>query len=200
MKKVLKYSEIKELLNGMLQKGMPINELEHFLLEFIEENPSDTLKYKKAFFALIKDIDLKKAVVYGEDIIKQEQDPKFIKVLAVRYKRLGLDKKYDLYINHKVPVAEFKNKIDEIKNKEEDFGIVEKYIKSFIETYPYLENQANKIVFSKLKDLYTKDVLPYGEKVIQKEKDNYGFMKVLANRYKRIGNIQRAEEILSMVM
>jgi len=182
----------------MLQEGASIEEMEKGLERMIYDNPNDAIKYKKAFFALVKDVDLELAIKYAEDVIKEEQDPKFMKVLAVRYKRAGDNKKYEYYMDKKIPLLELQQTIQNFIDTHESFETIEAYIRSFKNEHTALENMIDKVVFSKLKDIYTKEVLPYGEAVVSKEYD-VKFIKVLATRYKRVGDQRRHDELLAII-
>lgn len=58
----------------------------------------------------------------------------------------------------------------------------------------YNKNVLNKIAFSLLKDNYMKIAVLYGEEVLKVEKD-VKFMKVLATRYKWLGNLKKYREL-----
>ncbi len=194
--KVLKYSEVKEKFNAML-KDHSVEEIEKELIAMIAGNPSDSLKYKKSFFSLIKDMDPTLAFKYGEKIIKEEEDPKFMKVLAVRYKRIGGNTKYDALMNKKIPMTIFKNELDEFVHNKVPFDEIEEHIDLFISQHPKLKLPAYKVAFSKLKDAYTTEAVKYGEEVIKKEQDPK-FIKVLAARYRKIGDLKKYEILNSL--
>jgi hypothetical protein len=193
----IKYSDIKEHLNQMFISGKTFSEVEEKLHNMISENPQDELKYKKAFFTLTKDTYTKQAILYGEDVIKEENDPKFMQVLAVRYQRIGDLKKYNTLIKHKIPMAEFRSKLQIFVKEKPPFFMIETHIKNFLNENPHLKIPAKKMVFSVLKDVYTEDVVVYGKKVLEEEKDPK-FIKVLAVRYKRIGEIDMYNKLMSI--
>lgn len=197
MKKVLKYGEVKEKFNEMLRENSPVEEIEKELIAMMNDNPSDSLKYKKAFFALIKDIDLKLAIKYGEEVLKEEEDPKFMKVLSVRYKRIGKNAKYNALMMQKIPLTTLKIELDEFIKENAEFIAIERHINDIVDNYPNLELSVYKVAFSKLKDAYTSEAVKYGEKVILQEKDPR-FIKVLAARYKKIGDSKRYEILNSI--
>lgn len=175
-----------------------LENIEKELINMISDNPSDSLKYKKSFFVPSKDIDLELAIKYGEEVLKEEQDPKFMKVLAVRYKRIGNDLKYNNLMSRKIPMEILKNKLDEISNEKVSFEAIENYIKLFIDRFQELELDTYKVAFSKLKDIYVNEAVRFGEEVIKKEQDPK-FIKVLATRYKKIGNLERYETLNDMI-
>ena len=197
MEKVLKYKQVKEKFREMIERNISIEDIEDELKSMITLNPSDTLKYKKAFFSLIKDIDLELAVKYGEEVIKIEDDPKFMKVLAVRYKRLGQHAKYNAFVFKKIPMTIFKQELDEFIMKKASFTQIKEHIEYFVDSYQELELLANKVAFSKLKDTYTSEAVKYGEEVIKQEQDPK-FIKVLASRYRKIGDLKRYESLNSL--
>jgi len=192
----MRYNDIKLILEKSL-KEKSIDEVEKILKDMIENDKPNSLKYQKAFFSLIKDLDLKKAIEYGEEIILVEEDPKFLKVLAVRYKRNGDIKKYNSLSNKKIPLLELKQTLKIYSKDLEKWTNIEDYINDFIENNSHLKKDIYKIVFSILKDSHTVYAIEYGEKVLEYEK-NFSFIKVLANRYKRLGNISRYQELLEL--
>ncbi len=198
MKKKLKYHEIKNILADMQKEGVHTEEIEKFMLEHIEENPINALNYKKAFFSIIKDIDLKLAVKYGEEVIKEYTDVKFINVLATRYKKLGNHIRHAALTTQKIPTINFKSELNKRLNEHQSSQKLMQYIDTFIETYPHLEHSINKIAFSQLKDIHTKEAIKYGEKVIQKEQ-NPKFMLVLASRYKKLGKIKEHDKLYEIL-
>jgi len=193
----MKYIEIKMELEELLDV-YELEKVEFLLNQMIENDLKNALKYKKAFFSLIKDINLEKAIQYGEDISSVEEDPKFLRVLAIRYKRIKNFKKYKSLINRKIPLLELKQQLEIYMKNHEDWKIIENYVYNFKKQYQNLEKDINKVVFSKLKDYYTKEVLDYGENVLEYEQ-NPSFIKVLANRYKKIGNVDRYEMLMKII-
>ncbi len=197
MNEILKYSEVKEKFNEMLKETSSIEDIEKELINMINNNPSDSIKYKKAFFALVKDIDLQLAIKYGEEVVKEEQDPKFMQVLAVRYKRIGNNKKYNNLISRKIPILNLKSKIDQLLREQVSFETIENYLKLFIDKFPELKLDTYKVAFSKLKDVYIDQAVKFGEEVLKVEQDPK-FIKVLAIRYKKIGDLERYEVLSNL--
>jgi len=184
------YQKAKEIFKENVIGNNLVN-AEKKLKKLCDKYPENSLKYKKAFFSVIKDIDKKIAVKYGEEIIKEDFDPKFIQVLATRYKWLGNQKRYNQLMNKLSPLPKIKEKLDFFIQEKKTFGSIKKYIDLKIKEYPEYELEIKEIMFSKLKDIYTKEVIPYAEEVLQKKQKNKNFIKVLATRYKRIGDFKK---------
>jgi len=193
----LRYSDVKEFFLEMKEKH-DIEEMENKLLMMCNANPIESVKYKKAFFAAIKDWDLATAVKYGEEIIKVDNDPKFMKVLAVRYKRLGQISKYDSLVNKKIPLIDFKNQLAEYVQSNTNYETIQDFINQTLENNPILQLDINKISFSLLKDKYTSEAIKFAEIVISQIKDPK-FIKVVANRYKKLQDFKRSEELLNLI-
>jgi DICT domain-containing protein len=193
----LRYNDVKEFFLEMKEKH-DIEEMENKLLMMCDANPIESVKYKKAFFATIKDWDLATAVKYGEEIIKVDNDPKFMKVLAVRYKRLGQISKYNSLVNKKIPLIEFKNQLAEYVQSNTNYETIQDFINQTLENNPILQLDINKISFSLLKDKYTSEAIKFAEIVISQIKDPK-FIKVVANRYKKLQDFKRSEELLNLI-
>jgi DICT domain-containing protein len=193
----LRYNDVKEFFLEMKEKH-DIEEMENKLLMMCDANPIESVKYKKAFFAAIKDWDLATAVKYGEEIIKVDNDPKFMKVLAVRYKRLGQISKYNSLVNKKIPLTEFKNRLAEYVQSKTNYETIRDFINQTLENNPTLQLDINKISFSLLKDEYTSEAVKFAEQVISKTQDPK-FIKVVANRYKKLKDFQRSEKLLNLI-
>jgi len=159
--------------------------------------PNESVKYKKAFFATIKDIDKELAVQYGEQVIKEEKDPEFIKVLATRYKWLGNTRRYNQLMNMISPLTPIKEKFNFLIKEKRTFPSIEKYINLKIKELPEYEVEIKELAFSMLKDIYTKDVMKYAEDVL-KEKKNKNFSNVVAARYKRLGQRTKYKKIMGL--
>jgi DICT domain-containing protein len=193
----LRYNDVKEFFLEMKEKH-DIEEMENKLLMMCDANPIESVKYKKAFFAAIKDWDLATAVKYGEEIIKVDNDPKFMKVLAVRYKRLGQISKYNSLVNKKIPLIDFKNQLAEYVQSNTNYETIQDFINQTLENNPILQLDINKISFSLLKDKYTSEAIKFAEIVISQIKDPK-FIKVVANRYKKLQDFKRSEELLNLI-
>jgi len=168
-----------------------VSKAEKELQNLCKKYPENSLKYKKAFFSVIKDIDKKTAVKYGEEIIKEEFDSKFIKVLATRYKWLGNEKRYKQLMNKVSPLPKIREKLDFLVKEKRTFNSIKKFIDLKIKEYPEYELDIKEIAFAKLKDIYTKEVIPYAEEVLNKRQKDEKFIQVLVNRYKKIGDIKK---------
>jgi glycosyltransferase involved in cell wall biosynthesis len=187
--KVLTYNEAKSKFQIILKKtDNDVLETEKELNKQCKKSKKNCLKYKKAFFVLIKDIDLKLAVKYGEEIIQKEFDESFINVLAVRYKRIGNEKRYQQLKNKLSLLPNIRKRLKELLNEERKFHSIEKYINLKISEFPDFELEIKKLSFALLKDIYTKEVIPYGKYVDNLVNDEK-FKKVLEKRKSTIKSV-----------
>jgi DICT domain-containing protein len=121
-----------------------------------------------------------------------------MKVLAVRYKRLGQISKYNSLVNKKIPLIEFKNQLAEYVQSKTNYETIRNFINQTLENNPTLQLDINKISFSLLKDEYTSEAVKFTEQVISKIQDPK-FIKVVANRYKKLKDFQRSEKLLNLI-
>ena len=197
-KKALKYQEVKARFKTQLQESITITDIEKDLLFLCDKFPQRAILYKKAFFVLLKDIDTDIVLKYGEDIVKEEKDLNFIKVLAIRYKRVNNYVKYNalmsqyfqdelLHENRNNELLRMvRDRILELIKEQRTFISIEDYILLKIKQYPDDEIEIKKLFFREIKDIYTKEVLPYGVEVVEKGFADNMFKQVVEKRQKNI--------------
>jgi len=205
------YDEVKNDIKNMLGKDKSIDELEDYIQNLCQKSPKHCIKYKRAFFVMIKDIAPNVAVQYGEDVILEDEDLSFIQVLAVRYKRIGNLTRHDelmlkLQTKETAQQVSIKKKSENLKNDnkttkilktikkrfnefielERKFPSIEKYIHQKIEENPELEFEIKKLAFIIFKDIYTEDVLPYAQELIENNYVDEKFIKVYKKRLEKV--------------
>jgi hypothetical protein len=77
-------------------KKASFSQIKEHIEYFIDSYQELELLANKAAFSKLKDTYTSEAIKYGEEVIKQEQDPKFIKVMASRYRKIGDLKRYEM--------------------------------------------------------------------------------------------------------
>jgi len=185
-----------ELLN--LIKKKELDSIKSLKEKFLKDGYNDIV-LNKIIFSNLKDIDRLMAISYGEKVLEVEEEPKFMRVLATRYKWIGEHKKY-LELSKKIAKIEKKNQLQEIVrtieqyNKNYDIEKIKSYVENIIKQSPELKNSIYKKLFSILKDTYTKEALQYAEEIITPKSDKE-FIKVVANRYFKMGNMQKVQEL-----
>ena len=212
------YDEVKNDIKNMLGKDKSIDELEDYIQNLCQKSPKHCIKYKRAFFVMIKDIAPNVAVQYGEDVILEDEDLSFIQVLAVRYKRIGNLTRHDelmlkLQTKETAQQVSIKKKSENLKNDnkttkilktikkrfnefielERKFPSIEKYIHQKIEENPELEFEIKKQAFIVFKDIYTEDVLPYAQELIDANYVDEKFIKVYEKRALKIKKSKRQQ-------
>jgi len=206
-KKSKSYDEVKNDIKAMIDENRSIDELEQYIQKLCYKSPKYCIKYKRAFFVMIKDIAPQVAVKYGEDVIKEDEDLSFIKVLAVRYKRIGNHQRYNELMNKYFSTKKTNNKtrVEPKVNKKETkilktikkrlnefvglkrkFPSIEKYINQKIKENPNLELEIKKLAFIIFKDIYTEDVLPYAQELIENDYVDNKFIKVYEKRLQKL--------------
>jgi len=187
-KKNLKYIEAKEIFLLLISDSSDIKKAENKLQKLCKMFPEDCIKYKRAFFSVVKDIDTSFAVKLGEEILKKEEDHSFIKVLASSYKKLGDIKRYTELMQKVSPMRIIRKELESLIQKKKSFTVIDKYIALKVKEFPLYNLEIMKLSFSLLKDIYTKDVMPYADRVLAEGSPPENFKKVVALRYKRLGD------------
>jgi len=211
LKKILKksktYDEVKNDLQEMITHNKSMDHLEGYIQDLCLKSPKHCIKYKRAFFVMIKDIAPEIAIKYGEDVINIDEDLSFIKVLLVRYKRIGNIKRYNELISQYFPTEErlvnihknsftfsipkkfssqkFKSTLNKLLEEKTPTDTIISFINQNLNKFPKNKLSIAKTSFSILKDKYTTDSLKYGEIVLEKEQE-ISFLQVFLTRCKKI--------------
>lgn len=214
-KKAPNYEAVKKKFELLVDNKSGVLEIENELLALCKKYPKHTIKYKKVFFVVMKDIATEKAVKYAEDVIKEEENIDFLRVLAVRYKRIGNIERHDQLmekvpttpktINKKVPtvpkkinkklsIIDIRKELEQMLKEKKDYLEIEEYVVRTIKKYPSQKTAIEELTFILFKDVYTRKVVKYAESVLV-EKPSSNLRKVLATRYKQLGNIKRYKEL-----
>ena len=167
------------------------------------ENGYSNLALNRIAFNLLKDTYMSESVIYGEKVVKEENDPRFMRVLATRYKWLGNNKRY----------KELQKDIKKIENSDElrvtldnlekiynENGIdaCEAFIYSSLEKNSTYQNTLYKKFFSIAKDKDTSKALEYAEKIVT-EYTEVKFLEVVIKRYKKVGHYAKAKALENIV-
>lgn len=150
----------------------------------------------RLLFSLLKDSHMKESVQYGEKVIQNEKDIKFMEVLATRHKWLGNKERYKA-------IKQDINKLDQsniigsyYQNLEEiyhSYGVdeAEVYLQQIVSESPKYTNQLYKKFFTIAKDRDLYKALEYAEKVLTVYNDP-AFLSVVIKRYNKIGQKTKA--------
>ncbi|AEI35703.1 hypothetical protein [Francisella salina] len=199
-KKKFSLEDFKSELNNFKTKKAPFFEIEQYILSCINKHPAEEINIEGAVFSELKDAYTKEVLSYGEEFVKANpKNDKYKNVLADRYKKLGNIKRHNELLGIKeLSSNEFKTKLADFKSKKVAFTEIQKYIAEQLKQYPSNEIEIKGAVFSELKDAYTKEVLSYGEEFVKANPKNDRYKNVLADRYKKLGNIKRHNELLGI--
>lgn len=170
--------------HSFLKNGIDLSR--KYLDEICYERPEYSIKYKKVFFGIYKDIATSEVISLGEEIIKKDPDPEFIKVLAVRYKRLGNIYRYEQLL---VKATGRNYLIRSVSKKQielvlENLSISETKIrvKQILIDFPLENLRIYELLFSILKDKYLDIAIEYGMAYFYINPFNIKFITVLENR------------------
>lgn len=94
-KKKYTSKEVKEKFMTFSVKTKHINKAQKYLKKLCKDSPKKCIGYKKIFFTVYKDIETEIAVQMGDEIVEELKDNAFVKVLAIRHKRLGNITRYE---------------------------------------------------------------------------------------------------------
>jgi len=205
-KKSPNYKDVRNIFQKLVDSDN--KDIETHLLILCEKYPIHHIKYKKAFFVVMKDIDAKMAIKYAEEVVANDSnDLSFIQVVAIRQQRIGNIERYieliDLYnqkikqmtiskkmfFRHRFSIEIFKITLLDLidkKNTEE----IKKHIDKEIVNNSKKRIHIARTAFILLKDSYTDIALVYADIVLEKEKD-HKFIQVLYTRAKRIKDKKR---------
>jgi len=199
------YKKIKSKFEKIVLAPNRLVKAEKYLDTLCRRSPLKCLSYKKVFFSVFKDIEVLAAIEVGEELMQDNPKASFVKVLAVRHKRVGnLERYKELLIS-----------IDEVKVKTEDKKIylyntnsivteleqctleqdAIEVIADLIQTFPDKKEDIYKICFSTLKDKYTKVAIIYGKKYIYANPLENRFLEILLKRMQQQNLTQEIDEI-----
>ena len=200
---MMPYQYAKNICIKMVKEKSSICTIDEKLINLCKEKEKYCLTYKKAFFVILKDINTKFAIKYGEEIIEQGcDDLSFIQVLAIRQQRLGNIERYvelielynekikqrsifrKIFLKDRFSMEIFKMTLLNLMNIR-DSEQIQKYIDREMKINRRKSTHIARVSFIMLKDRYIDIALNYGDMVLEKEKDKK-FIQVLYTRAKRI--------------
>ncbi|WP_395166945.1 glycosyltransferase [Francisella salimarina] len=198
-KKKFSLENFKSKLNNFKTKKAPFFEIEQYILSYTNKHPAEKINIGGTVFSELKDAYTKEVLSYGEEFVKANpKNDRYKNVLADRYKKLGNIKRYNELLGIKeLSLEEFKAKLAYFKSKKVAFTEIKQYVDNQIEIHLDHKALICGSVFSVLKDAYTKDVLSYGEEYIKAYPKNDRYKAVLADRYKKVCNLKRSDELLA---
>lgn len=188
--------QVNKQLKLMVEEKEVYASMEKYIDLKIKEFPRLKKEISKIAFSMFKDSHTLEALKYGEDAIDDKTNSKFIKVLAIRYKRLNKINRYNQLMKKIFPPEQIEKQLKKMFEEKRNFSSIQKYIDLKLSEYPKQGELLKRLVFVIFKDRYTKEVLPYAEELLT-ENSSDAFIKVVAIRYQRVANIRRYEELMS---
>lgn len=176
-------------INFLKENSSDIAEIDDFLKCYLESD--DDLEFeiqvKAMVFSEFKDIYTKGVLEYGDFVAsKQPWNKKFNDVLATRHKRVGNIERYGELMGFTFSRKILQDYLEYFKRNKTEFPDILKFIENYANKYSDYKVDIYASFFSVFKDIYTKDVLPYGEYVAKSSPANIKFITVFADRYKKV--------------
>ena len=198
-KKKHDYKKIKLRFEKISLKKDRLKKAKAYLNQLCHDSTERCIQYKKIFFSVYKDLEVKEAIEVGEEIVDYSFDPSFAKVLAVRHKRVGNTKRAnELFIIINGDTTEDKASLNEISYLLKNYKTsedIEKRIEDICTANPNEIMKVYKLSFSTLKDEYVELAVKYGKKYFYNNPEDVKFTNILLNRIKRLELLDDAEEI-----
>ena len=191
---------IENRLLEFLKEKRKFNSIEKYIKLKVREFPNERLGIYKVMFSVLRDLYPEEVLPYIEEVLAEEElSDKFLRVVAVRYKRIGAFIRYNELVAQINPVQKSKQQLKIFLKEKAKFPIIEEYIQLKIKEYPEKEHEFSLVMFSMLKDVYTKEVLKYADIVLEKGTPSDEFILVVAKRYERCKKMVKARELLATV-
>ncbi|WP_432772989.1 glycosyltransferase [Francisella salimarina] len=174
--------------------------IEKYLSEQIKQFPKQKVNIMGEAFSMLKDSYTKEVLPYGEEYLKANpNNENYKKVLAARYRGLGNIKRSNQLLGIKeYDKQDLCSRLKQYVEAKASFEVIEKYLSEQIKQFPKQKVNIMGEAFSMLKDSYTKEVLLYGEEYLKANPNNENYKKVLAARYRGLGNIKRSNQLLGI--
>ncbi len=197
--KINRYKKIKWIFKGHSFFKNGVSNSKVLLYDLCKKYPERAITYKKIFFSIYKDCASKEALIIAEDILQEEMEAPFVKVVATRYRRVGnLERSKELLLS----IGEREYVINDITKKslfsvlegcnEEE---IEKRVEELIIDFPNKESKIYELVFSIYKDSDSKLAVKYGMRYFEKNPLDLRFISILEKRAKDLGLKKELEEI-----
>ena len=191
---------VESRLEDFVKEKRTFSSIEKYIKLKVIEFPNERLGIYKVMFSVLRDLYTEEVLPYIEEVIAEEElSDKFLRVIAIRYKRIGAFIRYKELVAQINPVQKSKQQLKIFLKEKAKFPIIEEYIKLKIKEYPEKEIEFSQVMFSILKDIYTKDVLKYADIVVEKGTPSDDFILVVAKRYERCNNIAKSQELMTFI-
>jgi glycosyltransferase involved in cell wall biosynthesis len=176
-----------------------IEKSKDYLDEVTKKSPEKALQFKKIFFSVYKDTHPKEAILVGEEILEQEREPAFIKVLAARYRRIDNDKRSrELlssigereYIIGDISKTSLLKVLDGCDEQE-----AKRRIEELLQDFPDKESKIYQYIFALFKDSRINLAIQYGMKYFRRNPFDLKFISILEKRVKELEKVEELKEI-----
>ena len=210
------YKVVRSELQNLVDTNSSSEEIELFLTKLCASYPKQQLKYKKAFFEVMKDVDTLCAIKYAEEVVAEDSsDISLLHVLAIRQQRVGNIKRYleliellntilvkqkkslfrKSYPKYSIVRLQLQNLVDTNSSSEE----IELFLTKLCASYPKQQLKYKKAFFEVMKDVDTLCAIKYAEEVVAEDSSDISLLHVLAIRQQRVGNIKRYLELIEFL-
>ena len=197
--KINRYKKTKLIFKGHNIFKNGVHKSKVLLADLCKKYPEDALRYKKIFFSIYKDSASKEALIVAEDILQEELDAPFVKVVAARYRKIGnLKRSEELLLS----IGERGYVISDITKKSllsvlEDCNEeeIEERVEELIVDFPNRESKIYELIFSIYKDSNTKLAVKYGMRYFELNPFDLKFISILEKRVKELELTKELEEI-----
>ena len=197
--KINRYKKIKLIFKGHSIFKNGVYKSKVLLDDLCKKYPKDALRYKKIFFSIYKDSASKEALIVAEDVLQEEMDAPFVKVVAARYRRIGnLERSEELLLS----IGERGYVISDITRKsllsvlegcnEEE---IEERVEELIIDFPNRESKIYELIFSIYKDSNSELAVKYGMRYFELNPFDLKFISILEKRVKELGLTKELDKI-----
>ena len=103
---------IERRLQGFVEEKRKFNSIEKYIKLKVIEFPDEKFAIYKVMFSILKDIYTEEVLPYIEEVLAEEEvSDKFLRVVAVRYKRIGAFIRYDELVTQINPVKKSRQQL-----------------------------------------------------------------------------------------